>query len=474
MDTSVTILTPEKAAATYARPDSGIDSVVAKLDMRTPLPVVFASCGDSTINALEEAYALAFRELMAELYPERAVDYVPLNAAGTAAGTPVAWQAGAAATAETATVFRDGFNRAGDLKGSAPDVGRSGAVWEGVTTGYGATDGGKLVTTNASPGFYGYVFTLARASTDFALAPTSFTVSTVTVSSGNKASRITPVYLNSSNFISIAHDTSAVVTTYVIIAAGGASRNVVFPSGTVPAQQASATVNVSALKLVGSTLTATVNGATVSTELSSAELAAVATMDKVFVSSSDAAFTLDVLEVTGKVQPSGGAALPKVTVYNAAVPGSRPAHHIDRLAAVYVEKPDFLLFCHGHNARVAVDEWIAEALSFLDPFSKFSPNTRIGVMTQNPRFSPADRIKEHAEQMLALRALARRRGWTVFDTYSAMARAADGGKSLTSFDATTDPPAGIHPTHPSDGVSGGSRVQANEIKRVWKAASSRA
>ncbi|WP_440694758.1 hypothetical protein [Clavibacter nebraskensis] len=137
-------------------------------------------------------------------------------------------------------------------------------------------------------------------------------------------------------------------------------------------------------------------------------------------------------------------------------------------------KPDLLVFCQGHNVRTSSDEWIAVVEAFFAPFLALWPGTPVDVWTQNPRQSPADRIKEHAEQMLALRALARRRGWSVTDTYSAMTRAADGGVSLTSFDATTDPPAGIHPTHPADGVEGGSRVQANEFKRVWKAASSRA
>jgi hypothetical protein len=475
MASRVRILTPENASGLYAQPPVGIDALVAKLDMRADRPAVIVSCGDSTINAPEEAYALAFREIMAELYPERPVDYIPLNATQTAPGTPIVWQAGTSIDATTAVVFRDTFTRTGPLAGSAPEVGRASGTWSGSAA-LMSTDGQRAVSVPGSSGWFydGVAFALAKAVTDFTTA--SFTITCSTSNGATKVeTHVRPAYFDNANYIGLYQtSTNGSSSLEVRVKASNVTRSLSFPAGTIPAGQATATVAVTAFALAGSTLTVTVNGATVTTELTSGELSALSIWDRVSLVTSDPTFSIDNLAVTSKVPATGSTLVPKVKVYNAAVPGSKPDYHLSRLSTIYPEKPDLLVFCHGHNTRVPVDEFVSLTVpEFLDAFLTLWPGTPIAVMTQNPRFAPADHIQAIADRMLALRLLARRRGWTVFDTYSAMAKAPDGGKSLISFDATADPPAGIHPTHPADGSAGGSRVQANEIKRAWKALSTR-
>jgi len=197
-----------------------------------------------------------------------------------------------------------------------------------------------------------------------------------------------------------------------------------------------------------------------------AELYPERAVDYIGLAAGDATLAAPVAWQAGTTLANGSLALPKVTIYNAAVPGSRPDYHLSRLATIYPAKPDLLVFGHGHNTYVSPEEFTAVSVpSFTTPFMNLWPGTGVALTTENPRFDPATHVGIMAQRMAAAKAYALRIGWTVWDTYSAMTAATDGGKSLVNDD-------GIHPKHGAEG--NGSRVQADAIKRAWKKASARA
>lgn len=436
----------------------GIDSTIAKLDMRSDETVVFASCGDSTMDTTAEFYALAVKELLAELWPERPVNYVPLAAGSATLGTPVVWQAGGTGNAVvTGTIFSDSFNRTGDLRLSTPDVG--GGTWGGGASQM-STDGTVAKITGTA--YAGQAATLAHNGMDLTFSLSTW-LSTSTAAA--KTFIAQPVYVDNNNYIAIKATYTTTMNLFYLLVKTASTERILgyFPNSVVPSSTASTAVTISA-SISGAAISGTVNGQVISGTLTEAERAALRQFGKVGIYADDIGFQMDNFLVTGRTLAVGEAIdVPAVTVYNAAVSGSTAAYHLSRLSTIYPVRPDVLFFAHGHNypAPATPASFLTTIEDFFTQFLTLYPGVPIIIMSENPRFGVGGDVQLMAAKMVAVKKYAKDKGYGYIGTYEAIAKAADGGRSLVNVD-------GIHPE------AAGSRVQADEIKRAIRRLSSRA
>lgn len=438
---------------------AGVDDVVARLDLRSYEPVVFATCGDSTMVGPDQYVTLALRELLAELWPERrAMYYDPLAGNANGAYDPaVQWQVGTSnIVAPLAVVFRDTFTRTGELVGSTADV--AGGTWVGGV-GQLTANGSALVPAGAAPAYSGQVAAQAHSGLDFSLT------ANLTISSTHAVKKTTRlgIYLDNNHqiYAEIGATTTATPQLIVRTTAAGTRAIGVFPALTIPSNTASHATAVR-IDVTGTAISCTIGANTVTGTLTETERSALAAWSKVSLYADDPTMVLDNYAVEGRPLGDEATPVPDVAVYNPAVAGSRADFHLSRLTTVYPVRPDVLFFGHGHNyaATVTPEAFIAAVEEFMAAFGALYPGVPVVVVSENPRFAPAGDIYLMAEKMAAIRAHARRRGWYYIGTYEAMAAQTDGGRSLVQAD-------GIHPN------TAGSRQQADTIKAAIAALSTR-
>ncbi|NPC97255.1 SGNH/GDSL hydrolase family protein [Nocardioides sp. zg-DK7169] len=456
-----------------------MDEAIAALDMRAMRSVVIASAGDSTGDYADEFYETALKELFAEHWPDRPArllrwqktpdaypsDFTIWQTAESPAtpGTP-------GGTVPNTLIGYDSFARTGPLVGSALDTGAG--AWTG-TTGVLSTDGDRLVTTGASSAIVAAPLA-ARSGADFAA---SCTMRIASNNASNKQTKFYGVRKDASNDLEIAlAGSTSVAVTVVKRIAGTATVLGTLPANTIPSGQPAADY-VFALSLSGTTLTATVNGQSMSFELTGGDLAAVEAMTTVgFNSPADPTWQAETLEVRGAVTtapsdptPAVPSPLPWATVYNGMIAGSTIASQLARIDAMYPERPDVLVVNHGQNYGADTG---AAFLAAVDGFvsamhAKYDDQIPVVVCSQNPRFTgDANEVGQRA-RMAALRAHARERDWVYVPTFEAFAARADGGKSLVNAGDN------VHPLPVSGAADRGARRQADVLKRELLALSGR-
>ena len=436
---------------------------LAKLDFRTNAPVTVAIAADSTVGfSAEKWYQLGWKELMAELWPERAAECIAWNPTPDAYDPPITWQLGTGGSGtEVQTIGQDTFTRTGALTASTPTVGNG--TW--LTTGgsAAATNGTRLVRTTTTPILTAQFQLKPRIGLDGTWGGKLYMASNLGV--GSNTIMYGP-YVTSQNFIRLLFTVSAAGVTKIEVRKTIGGTNTLigsFPLQTWPDNSAVTELAFS-INVTGTALTCTVNGATVTGTLTAGDVTALTSADQNFSFSTEhTAFEMDDLLVTGNVSAAGGSSLPKTTVYNAAVGGSTAAYQLARLNAMYPVRPDLMFLSHGHNygSSVTTANFLAAIDEFMAAFLAKYPGVPIVVFSQNPRFAPATNLESHGDKQRALRAYAVSKGWHYIADYEAWEARPDRGSALMSVD-------GIHPAQPAGG-----RFGADQLKKWVKARSAR-
>ena len=455
-----------------------VDALVSALDMRDPRAVVIGAVGDSTADFSDEWFETAFREMFASQWPDRPARLKRWNRTDNQYPTAFTiWQTAEipgvpsdpGGTFPNSIIASDGFARTGALVGSSMDVGSS--AYTG-TASILTTDGDRLVT-NASGTAIVAAGMKTRDNADFSA---KVTMRVTSKAAANRQVKWYAVRKDASNDLEIAYAGSTTITiTVVKRIAGTATTLGTFPAGRIPSNTDPADY-LFEMSLSGTTLTAKVNGATVTYTLTSDEVTAVAGMTQTgFSTPGETTWSADNLEVRGTVTvpPSGGSpATPSplgyATVYNGAIAGSTIESQRTRLPQIMPERPDVIVITHGHNYGTGTaDAFIAAINGFLtDLFALYDDKIPVAVMSENPRFTGDAAEAAHRVRQVALRAYARTRGWLYLPGFEAYSRLADGGKSyINASDGVHPNPVGTNPS--------GVRIQADAAKRVILALSER-
>ncbi|MGN0100769.1 MAG: SGNH/GDSL hydrolase family protein [Dietzia sp.] len=158
---------------------------------------------------------------------------------------------------------------------------------------------------------------------------------------------------------------------------------------------------------------------------------------------------IDSIEHRGAPTPARGDLF---EVWNGAIAGAGAlTYNASKRAQMFGGKHiDTLLLGFGHNnASQTGEAFAAEIEAFVDAWMAEHPETMNVIITsQNPQFPPAANPAAHAERQMAIRLLARRRGWDYIPVFEAFSALPDGGKSMVGAD-------GVHPTTPSGGATDG-------------------
>lgn len=435
------------------RPQDSIDSVIAKLDMRDNTGLVIAQASDSTGDAANEWFELAWQESFASLWKERPVRVCRWfdPGAGGSYQPWETWQTGDfSGSTEITTVFRDSFTADKPaIIGTSPEVG---AIWTQFNTHspYWSTSGGKLVRGGANDGIRA---TLrgdlnARVGSDFTFTgkvqttvPTTVETEMMVVSNTESVARV---------YIVLKADGSATLSKYydsTVTVLG------TFPVGT----SVNATEMSFELSLSGTTLTGKLNGATLTTTLTSGEVTTLGTLTRIVVRSQlpDTAFD-DFLVTAVATLPPVAATEPRIDVYNGGAAGKTADYQRANLNAMYPVRPDILFINHGHNylAAVTVTTMLASIQGLVDDLNALYPGNPIpiAITSQNPQFG-SGREGDHKAKMMAVRDYALKKGWGYIPTFEAFT-VRPGGGADQMLDA-------LHP-----GIGTGRRVQA-DVAKAW-------
>lgn len=141
---------------------------------------------------------------------------------------------------------------------------------------------------------------------------------------------------------------------------------------------------------------------------------------------------------------------------------------------MYPVKPDVLFINHGHNYTATNSGEVTGPFGFFALVDQFEaafqakwPGTPFVVFSQNPEFvgtRTAYDVARHATRQIALRGLARSKGWGYIPGYEAFAKRSDFGEPLLVADKLHPSPALADPT-----ILTGGRLQAETAKRWMRA-----
>lgn len=181
-----------------------------------------------------------------------------------------------------------------------------------------------------------------------------------------------------------------------------------------------------------STGTAEVEG--VITEADSTKLGGNALISS--ASSSAPSFALTALKMESPSETVPGQVL---RVYNGAVAGATLDYAAERIALMFPERPDALIFSSGHNYGAQSPETFLDAArGFLAMFHEVHPGVPVIAASQNPEYPPAVNVSAHAARQVALRIEARRAGWDYMPLHEAFLSRPDVDSLVL--------PDGVHPT----------------------------
>lgn len=458
-ENAVEELTEALAALSGSPISSGdpLDKVFARLDLRDPAPVVIAQASDSTGDSAAEWFELAFKESLAELWPERPAKLRRYDKATETLLAESSWQAGTATEGEAApgTVYgRALFDTpAANVVGTSPDVG-SGA-WASALGTWAVANGALRNTDGAVLGVAGFP-QLTRTNIDGTYtcvisavttgATQGFTFFPVLGSAAIAGNRLAVEILGNTAMTASLKVAGANASTLATSAAGEPVTLTEIP------QELTCVVTISGLNVTAVFGGATMNGVLTQTQRDGL------TGQFLGVSVNKNA-TLDIKSIDAIGTGSSAVYLGQLTAYNGGYAGGRLLHNIERLDAMYPVRPDVMFINHGHNYG-SIDSTPSQFLAAVDAFvsalyAKY-PGVPIVCISQNPEVigtltNPA-KIDSHRARNLALREHCRSKGWGYIPTYEAFSKLADGGKSLINADS-------VHP------LAGGMRVQADVAKK---------
>ena len=445
--------------------DNGLDPAFARLDMRDPNAVVIAQASDSTGDSAAEWFELAWKELAAEVWPERPAQVRRYDKTTETLLAATAWQAGipVSESAAPGTVYGRALfeTPAANMIGTNPDVGAG--PWVGALGTWVVANGAARQTDAAILGVAGFP-QLTRSNIDG-----TYTCSLSGVTTGaTQAFTFFPVIAQGSiagNRLSVELLGTTAITASLKLTSGSAVTLATAASGAAGTWGAAPIDLTITVTIDGLNVTATVGGATLNGVLTQ-EQRDTLTGQYMTISISKNA-TLDVKSIESTGTATAAVYLPAITAYNGAYAGGRLQHNIDRLDAMYPVRPDVMFINHGHNYG-GIDSTPAQFLAAVDAFvsalyAKY-PDVPIVCISQNPEFpgtgTTPDKVTSHRERQRALRGHCIARGWGYVPTYEAFSKLSDGGASNVNAD-------GIHP------VAGGMRIQADAAKAYVKAHSRR-
>lgn len=435
------------AIAAGAGIDVGAEGFLGKVDMQVGNPVI-AMLGDSTGNAVNEWFRIAFGNLAAA-HPKFRAEYYgwddptlePWSTPTSGAYNPVdVVQTGVAGAVEQNTVH-DTFTRtAADLYGSTPEIG---AAWGGnvIAQGDWSLDGSKAVATADTSRTI--VASSGGSTGDQRVVASGVTLTTST-SAANRSFYVVLKYIDGNNYILIEFRTASATgatTLWIISRVAGVARNVVSQANILTANQASVTFSIEC-RITGLTVAAYLNGATTpsaSGDLTQAEADGLATATSAGLRSENQTG----MSVSGfDLYVTNNIPAATVKAYNGSLGGTTWAQYqIPRMARLLPEAPDVVFMSSSHNhGAMSTTNYLAEVKATIDAVRALWPDVGFVLVSQNPRYSPAAFRVEHGNRMVALRKYAKSRGYGYVGVYERfLTSAADEGRSKVQAD-------GIHPT----------------------------
>ena len=411
--------------------DAAGELVAARLDTAVT-DITVGIAGDSTGNDSDE-WVRAWLATIGPRYPDLRIEYGLWSDATQTMPVLSVLQAGVSGVV-SGVKLTDTFTRtAADINGSTPDMG---PAWSAPASIF-SLDGSKAVCTGS-----GHAISDGLITGDVTISATGVTLDTRD-SPTQRQLQLLAKYVNANThvylYVNVSATGNASVGIYkriggtATLIAGGAA-----VSAGIPPDTAAFTFNAS-LAVVGATVTAVVNGVTVTGTLTGPDIATFqpATKYGFGSSGSGSAGAISVDGVTASVDADAGQ---KLTVFNGSMPGSQLIYAQSRVALMFPEAPDVVIINSGHNYGAGSPAVYLTAVDdYISALHAVYPDARIIVSGQNPEFSPAANRVAHARRLTELRVYALTNGYGYVPALEAFMNEPDGGASLVMGD-------GIHPT----------------------------
>lgn len=406
--------------------------------------LVGAIASDSTANNSNDWVFVGLQKLAERLDDSVGILHYPWLVAEDQWRTfPTVIKEGEGRPGSGGVVLRDTFSRTGNIVGSTPD---QGPVWGGENTSNWTADGSKAVNSAGTGGF--------SADIDSRDGTITAEISMVTAATGAVPSL--RFYLGSSVpqlgdggvWAQLALSSTGVPNLSLWKRFGGVNTQLGaadFSLGLTSNTRTPQSITVSISTNIQDVVAQATAGGTVSTingTIGESEYPQMGTLAGVRASLWNAAQG-GITEITLET-PETPSTFSGLTMWNAAVAGTRLEYQLARLRTVYnQERLDFLILAAGHNYGTidsTPEEFIAAVDGFTDAFQAEHPETLIIVSSQNPQFSPSPYVAPHAARQAAIRRWARERGFEYLPAFESFAARHDGGASLVN------PADGVHPT----------------------------
>lgn len=410
-------------------PRNYLENVFASLDMREDVEITIAHASDSTGDAADEYFELAWQQCFADIWPERPARVCRWwTGGGGGAGAYGAWEDWQAGTTPYTLIYADSFptNSATVIGTLTPAVGSQyteyaphSASWSVVSN--------KLKVVGASGTRWQLQQFLpgSRATEDLAF------YGKVMVPSGATSTYETEMYIGRDNLVSRVGlvITAAGALTLAKRFSGVTTVLETFAAGTIVLDEEADFM----ISIVGTTLTGTVNGVTKTATLSAGEVTDLYSNTEIFLRSQVQNTTFDLLRVTTPLTTSKEK---QVSVYNGGAAGQTAEYQRTKIQEMYPVRPDLLFINHGHNYSEAngwtTQEMIDSITAFVDELNELYPGDNpipVAITSQNPQFGTG-RESEHLLKIKALKALAMQKNWGYIPTFEVFAQQPDGGASL--------------------------------------------
>lgn len=428
---SIGATTLTEVAANYVHQGPAARTLAAKCAIGVNAVVGFA--GDSTADKPYEYLTMGIAAFVKQ-FPRMNADYYQWD--GTSAYASLA-PILSGISART-VIMRDNFNRtAADLVGSSPDTG---SAWTDTGTGAGdwQLNGTSCVATAAAtPGIVLTAVGMGDGElyTRVTLAPTD-------------SPRFYAKWVNSSNHLRIGIETNSgsQVRLSIIKLIGGVQTTVAL--GEFFYNNATVNTYEVTLRVVGTRVTASINGQVIGGILSGSDVTALSTASSVGISGTNRGTTsIDFVEwasVTAASSPG------TVTIYNGSKSGSILSYQEGLIGTLFPSGVTFdtIIINSGHNyGATSPPDYLTAIDSFISTLRTVQSSASIVICSQNPKISPATDIADHANRIAALVGYCMSKGYGYVPTYESFAM-------LMTISANYVQSDGVHPTGQSDGGAG--------------------
>lgn len=425
-------LTRALAGSLYVPQGAGARSLAAKCAIGVNATVGFA--GDSTGDKPYEYLTMGLAAFVKQ-FPRMNADYYQWDGTSAyAAVMPIL----SGISART-VVMRDDFTRtAADLAGSTPTTG--GSAWTDTGTGAGdwSLNGNAAVAT--------------------ADATAGFLTNTVGTGDGELVTRVTLVnldaprfyvkWVDSSNYVRLSVETNSSGQIRLVLAKAIAGTITTIGQSEYFYNNPAVTTYDVTIRVVGTRVTASVNGQMVGGVLTSGNVTTLSAATKIALAGTNrGSASIDFIEwatVTAASSPG------TVTIYNGSQSGSILTYQEGLIGTLFPSgvPMDTVVVNSGHNYSATTPSAYQTAIdSFITTLRTVQPTASIVIGSQNPKVSPAANIVEHAARCSSLADYCARKGYGYIPAFESFAQL----KSVTSAYIQAD---GVHPTGQNDGGAG--------------------